>query len=436
VPFFPHDAAGAHARSRAFIEDALNAVAVGAGSYGHMPNPVLRDIGPGDRAAVVTGFAPPRKVEVVAPPAKDVTRIERTTSIKRSVRVRQVEGMFDLPATESIHRTWDYRLELPESWSVGMIVGPSGSGKTTLAREWFGDRVIGAWPWPAEEAIVDGFPADMPIQEVTGLLSSVGFSSPPGWTKPYHVLSNGEKFRVDVARTLAEKPELAVIDEFTSVVDRTVARIGSAAVAKAVRASGRRLVAVSCHYDIAEWLCPDWILDVETGELTRRSLRRPPLDLVIRRADRSAWKQFAHHHYLNHDLHKAAACFVAKVEGRPAAFVAVLHAPHPTHSRWRASRIVCLPDFQGVGIGSRLTDVIAAAYSATGKEFSVVTSHPAMIAGMARSAKWRCTKAYDTNPPSMGISGLDTSGSRLTCGFVFSGEPNPDAAKSLGLLKP
>jgi hypothetical protein len=36
----------------------------------------------------------------------------------------------------------------------------------------------------------------------------------------------------------------------------------------------------------------------------------------------------------------------------------------------------------------------------------------------------------------MGISGLDTSGSRLTCGFVFSGEPNPDAAKSLGLLKP
>ena len=52
VPFFPHDAAGAHARSRAFIEDGLNAVAVGAGLYGHMPNPVLRDIGPGDRAAV------------------------------------------------------------------------------------------------------------------------------------------------------------------------------------------------------------------------------------------------------------------------------------------------------------------------------------------------------------------------------------------------
>ena len=272
----------------------------------------------------------------------------------------------------------------------------------------------------------------MTIHEITGLLSSVGFSSPPSWTKPYHVLSNGEKFRVDVARTLAEKPELAVIDEFTSVVDRTVAQIGSSAIAKAVRQTGRRLVAVSCHSDIIEWLCPDWVLDVETGLLTRRLLRRPTINLDIRRADRSTWKLFAQHHYLNHEISKSAACYVAKIGSRPVAFCAVLSAPHPTASRWRASRIVCLPDYQGVGIGNRLLEVIAAGYYATGKEFSIVTSHPAMIATLAKSTKWRTLREYSTSTLGKSIPYLDQ---RVTCGFVFTGEPSEEYARSLGLIK-
>lgn len=66
----------------------------------------------------------------------------------------------------------------------------------------------------------------MGIKDIVGLLSSVGFSSPPSWVRPFRVLSTGEQFRVTMARTLAEMPDLAVVDEFTSVVDRTVARPG------------------------------------------------------------------------------------------------------------------------------------------------------------------------------------------------------------------
>ncbi len=61
---------------------------------------------------------------------------------------------------------------------------------------------------------------------------------------------------------------LVAFDEFTSVVDRNVAQIGSAAVAKGIR-SGQircRFVAVTCHYDILEWLAPDWIIDMATRE--------------------------------------------------------------------------------------------------------------------------------------------------------------------------
>ena len=121
--------------------------------------------------------------------------------------------------------------------------------------------------------------------------------------RPYAVLSNGEKFRVDMARTLAEMPDLAVVDEFTSVVDRQVAQVGSSCVAKAVRRRGRKFVAVSCHYDILDWLQPDWVFQPHTGVFERRCLqRRPELDLEIHEAGRDAWPTFRPHHYLSAGL--------------------------------------------------------------------------------------------------------------------------------------
>ena len=141
--------------------------------------------------------------------------------------------------------------------------------------------------------MVDGL-GQRPIKEITRLFTAVGFSSPPSWIKPYSVLSNGEQFRCDLARALAEggrrKAEgrrnaadassiippssfrlpLVVFDEFTSVVDRNVARVVSAAIAKGIRSGqiGCRFVAVTCHYDVTEWLEPDWVIDMATATFT------------------------------------------------------------------------------------------------------------------------------------------------------------------------
>jgi ABC-type ATPase with predicted acetyltransferase domain len=82
--------------------------------------------------------------------------------------------------------------------------------------------------------------------------------------KPQAVLSNGERFRVDLARRLLELPDPIVVDEFTSVVDRQVAKIGAHAVQKFVRKHNRRFVAATCHYDVVEWLQPDWIFSLRT----------------------------------------------------------------------------------------------------------------------------------------------------------------------------
>ena len=394
-------------------------------------------------------LAIPRPPEKKAPPPQPKIeakgrRVVRECKIKRTPRVVQVEGIFDIPPAKKAVREWDVNLTLDKPWQVGLIVGPSGSGKSTLARELFGDKLIAGWQWAEDRAIVDGFPEAMPASEITGLLSSVGLSSPPTWLKPFHVLSNGEQFRVTLARTLAEGGDLAVVDEFTSVVDRTVAKIGSAAVAKCVRNSGRRFVAVTCHYDVEDWLQPDWKYDVAEGRLTWRLLqRRPDIQLRVRRADASAWPLFARHHYLSSDLARAAGCFVGEVDGQSAAFVAAIHTVG-RRSFWREHRAVCLPDFQGVGIGNALSEFVASMYVCKGKGYRSTTSHPGMIGHRSRSRNWKCMRApsmvsYDPGELRKSNRGTHYAGgrsvSRLTASFEYVGPFRIDEARDFGVIE-
>src|SRR5689334_25405419 len=176
-----------------------------------------------------------------------------TCPIHDSFRVQQVAGMFDVPLTEKA--TQHFEVDVPgrnENWQVGLIVGPSGSGKSTIARRAFGKKVYAAGEWPADRAVVDCF-GKLSVRNVVELFTAVGFGSPPSWIKPYQVLSNGERFRCDLARALAvsvcreaestandfdlaaDAKPVIVFDEFTSVVDRNVAKVCSAAIAKSIR---------------------------------------------------------------------------------------------------------------------------------------------------------------------------------------------------------
>ncbi len=176
-----------------------------------------------------------------------------------------------------------------------------------------------------------------------------------------------------------------VFDEFTSVVDRTAARIGSAAVAKAIRRMGRRFVAVSCHYDIAAWLEPDWVLDMQSRTLHRRRLQRPAIHLDLYRSDASWWPLFAKYHYLSGSLNRTAQCYLAMIDEQPAAFCAVLPVIGYAGRR-RITRIVVRPDFQGVGVGRAVLNAVAAMYP----QMSITTGHPAMIAVLKNDANWKC----------------------------------------------
>jgi ATPase subunit of ABC transporter with duplicated ATPase domains len=83
-------------------------------------------------------------------------------------------------------------------WQIGIIVGHSGSGKTSIAKQLFPDAYIGGFEYPSK-CVLDDFPQELETGEITRMLCSVGFASPPDWLKSYDCLSQGEKMRVDIA---------------------------------------------------------------------------------------------------------------------------------------------------------------------------------------------------------------------------------------------
>jgi len=368
-------------------------------------------------------------------------RVVRESPVRRTPRVMQMEGMFDMVAASTSRVEWDCELPLDErEWSIGLIVGPSGCGKSTIARELFPDQVMDGFEWDDGSSLLDGFPEGMGVREIVELLSSVGFSSPPEWLRPYHVLSTGQRFRVNMARALAESADLTVMDEFTSVVDRRVAQIGSAAVAKAVRRTGRRFVAVSCHDDIEEWLQPDWVFNPQDELFRWRSVqRRPEVEIVVRRVDKAAWRIFSKYHYLTHKLNASSQCWLGTIEGEPVVFVSVLHQTIKTgRHAWRLSRVVCLPDYQGLGLGNAVFDLVASFYAAS-KQTRFVASHPALIQRAARSTDWdmvrkpgfiRTSKWTRTSKLPKEIFRGTTSQDRRTASCVWVGRRYPRAMQA------
>lgn len=316
-----------------------------------------------------------------------------TSPASHTIRARQLEGIFDVPSAPHQERSW--ALEAPvedRDWSIGLIVGPSGSGKTTLLKQ-FGEPAALSW---GEASVIDDFDQQLSMADISAACSAVGFNTIPAWLRPHATLSNGEQFRVMLARLIAEAEPAAtvLIDEFTSVVDRQVAKIASHALAKYARKRGTKVIVASCHDDIVDWLQPDWVIDPVLQTFSWRSVQpRPKIDVEIGACEFAEWKRFAPYHYLTADLNRTARTFCLWVDGTPAAFGGVLHRPVSRSQRTGQnllglSRLVTLPDWQGLGLAFVLTDTVAGAYKAVGRRFNTYPAHPALIRSFDRSESY------------------------------------------------
>lgn len=295
---------------------------------------------------------------------------------------------------------WATKAELPieeKEWKIGLIVGPSGSGKTSIGNKIFDKKAMYNLyaGWEKDKPIVDCITPDGDFNTVTGMLSAVGLGDVPSWLRPFQVLSNGEKFRAGLARLACEQPQHAVVDEFTSVIDRQIAKVGAAAFAKTWRRGTGKIVLLSCHYDIIEWLQPDWVYDTAEARFYERDClqQRPKINLQIYKVSGTVFPRiFKKHYYLDLPMPVAAECFVGFIGAEPVCHLSV--SPLFTANAYRATRLVVMPEWQGTGVGTKFLAAVCEyhlqGHGRCNRKYPVFfhTSHPQLCNALRHSKKW------------------------------------------------
>ena len=118
-----------------------------------------------------------------------------TVSIEPDEFTEKVAQAFDLEFDGTIS-TEIPDFSCPKDFNIGMIVGASGSGKTQILQNHFRVKTKQSI-WLKNKAIVSHFETP---EEAIEKLFACGLASVPTLCKPFHVLSNGEKYRSQVLK--------------------------------------------------------------------------------------------------------------------------------------------------------------------------------------------------------------------------------------------
>jgi len=286
-----------------------------------------------------------------------------TSPVATSFRATKAANSLDIDAEKKSIHHFKVQADIKTPFNIGVIVGASGSGKTTLAKHIYGEEAFKEI-LNSSLPVIEQFPESLSYDECAAMLCGVGLTAVPCWIRPAYTLSNGQKARAECALQMArEDSNVIVIDEWTSVVDRTVAKVMSHCIQKHARKTGKTVVLLSCHYDVLDWLNPDWIIDANKQAYTNRRLlwqdfkRIEQLQFDIREADKSTWRYFSRYHYLNEKLAGGKQLFYGLWDGNnQIGFLAFTnYVPHRKDRLQKMqlhfNRLVIHPDYCGFGLG-------------------------------------------------------------------------------------
>lgn len=194
--------------------------------------------------------------------------------------------------------------------------------------------------------------------------------------------------------------EIIVIDEWTSVVDRTVAKVMSHCIQKYARSNDKKIILLSCHYDVTEWINPDWIIDCNTKSyedrrlLWRSSQRKEKLEFHIKKIGRESWKYFSKYHYLSdklpgghielfglfHEKNQIGfQCFANYVPWRDKKNKKIMHS----------NRVVIHPDYAGIGLGILFINECSKIMEKEGYKICIKFSSTPIYKSMIKSPHWK-----------------------------------------------
>ena len=326
------------------------------------------------------------------------------SEVSTSFRCTKAANSLDIDQHKKSIHEFIVEADIDSDYSIGLIVGASGSGKTTLAKHIYGEEAFKEFLDPSKP-IIDQFPDTYTYDECAAMLCGVGLTSVPCWIRPAYTLSNGQKARAECALQMArEDNNVIVIDEWTSVVDRTVAKVMSHCIQKHARKTNKKIVLLSCHYDVIEWLNPDWVIDANKQEyINRRSLwqshkRTEQLQFDIYETTRNTWKYFSRYHYLSERLAGGHQKFYGLWEGsNQIGFLAFTnYVPHRKDRfekmQMHFNRLVIHPDYCGFGLGIHFLNHCSQIMHDQGFDVMGKFSSAPVYNALKRDIKWKLSE--------------------------------------------
>lgn len=360
-----------------------------------------------------------------------VVRLE--SPVFKSFRCTMAANSLDIDVKKKAVHELSISADLETPWNVGLIVGASGSGKTTLAKNIFGDA---CFDFDIDESlpVIEQFPKTMSYEECQERLNGIGLSQVTCWIRPVCTLSNGQKSRAIAALQMARQDDF-VVDEWTSVVDRTVAKSMSVCLQKHARKNEKRVVAVACHYDIVEWLNPDWVIDCNSGRyIDRRSLwrdfkREEQLVFDIRNIGRESWKYFSKYHYLSDKLPggyiRTFGLFHGDTQIGFQCFANYTPCRKGDVMKLHSNRTVIHPDYVGLGLGMKLISLSSRLMHDEGFDVWAKFSSAPVAKAMGKDSDWRLDSIKRGIVSNTGKIGRKTGFRDLIKTYSYHFEPKP-----------
>lgn len=361
-----------------------------------------------------------------SPQTPRTLRRKYRTSMRKSKKAfrHYLQHTYDLKPGSALVEACTLRTVPPfGSFHVGVIQGPSGSGKsTTLAK--FQPQMRTIHSWSADLPLMDQL--GKTPKEAEAMLFAVALNNIPDWMQPYDRLSTGQKYRANLARTLAiQKPRTyLVMDEFGSTLDEHSAHAISHRLQRYARRNNISVVLATNRTSLFPYLRPDWVLDTQACTYTVQPFRnwpRPKLKLVFTfvhgEEKQRLWEMFRNYHYLDHRLQGNAKVFQVTCNGQICAFQASKRQFQPA-DMVLAHRTVVLPQFQGLGIGTVIHEAIGAYVKRLKWRFRVLTSHVKLAGVMAKSPTWETKYLATPHNPNTKVFKKEN---RLMNGFQYQG---------------
>lgn len=323
--------------------------------------------------------------------------VELECKMSDSFRAQKAANSCAMDSTKKSKHRLEIKHDALEDFNVGLIIGSSGSGKTTLARQMFGsdfDEIV----LDKDKSVIDSFHDSITYEQCVENLTGMGLSSIPCWLRPMRTLSNGQMARATAALAMADETrKLTVLDEWTSVVDRTVGKIMSHRIQKEARRKKKKVVLLSCHYDVIEWLNPDFIIDCNLQEFKNRKKlgevethkRQDRLRLDIKECNKNSWQYFSKYHYLSSILAPDTRHTFGLYNGEDQiGFVAFTRYAFKNMKMLHSNRVVIHPDYIGLGLGIKFVEACAQRVVEMGYEVRCKFTSVAMLKARQKNPRW------------------------------------------------